>query len=266
MGKFSSYLTFLALVGYVVAVKLLLAYTNFPPEMFPHPSQRESFSWDFILLGVLVPGLVGVWLAHLTGFPAMWDPRVSNARRFLLPATLGAVFGLGEVVADHLTDMTEVVCAAMNLPFFHMRFPASALVYPGGAVIVDTLFHLFAIPFVLALVLLVARVYRRLRGRRAGEADVANHDTAFWVVAAILSLIEPVTQSGVLGLLPGRTFRFAGHGGLVAYWLVEGYLVNLSQAWLFRRYGFLACLTLRLGLYLVWHVLWGYLTQASLAA
>lgn len=266
VGKFSNYLTFLVLVAYLAAVKLALLCGNFPPEMFPHPSQRESFEWTSIVCLVLLPGLVGVWLAHRTGFPDMWDRRVSNAQRFLLPAAIGAAFGLEEVVVDRLTGMTEVVRSVIGLRFFHMRFPASLAVYPGGAIIVDTLFHLVALPLVLGLVYATAWSVRRLRGMPAPDTHATGRDTAFWVVAAIVSWIEPVTQSGVLGLLPGRTFRFAGHEGLVAYWMIEGYLVNLTQAWLFRRFGFLACLTMRVAFYLVWHVAYGYATQGPMPA
>ncbi len=57
MGKLSSYFTFLALVGYLAIVKLLLTYVGFPDSMFPHPSQRDAFSWESILGLVLIPGL-----------------------------------------------------------------------------------------------------------------------------------------------------------------------------------------------------------------
>jgi hypothetical protein len=36
--------------------------------------------------------------------------------------------------------------------------------------------------------------------------------------------------------------------------VVGGYGINLFEAWLFRRHGFLAPLTFRLAYYLVWHV------------
>jgi hypothetical protein len=40
--------------------------------------------------------------------------------------------------------------------------------------------------------------------------------------------------------------------------------VQPERSWRVSRYGFLACLTLRLALFLVWHVLWGFLNQAPL--
>jgi hypothetical protein len=71
-----------------------------------------------------------------------------------------------------------------------------------------------------------------------------------------------VTQSGILGLiLPGRQFRLAGHEDIVVYEMVSGYLFNVSQAYFFRRYGFIACVTIRLFTYVIWHVVWGYATQ-----
>jgi hypothetical protein len=191
----------------------------------------------------------------------MWDSRVSQTNRFLLPAAIGLGFGLLEIGADRLTGMTKVFMEAYDVKIFHIGFPASALIYPAGAVIVDTLYRLIPIPLVMALVLGTIWLFRRLRGQPSHISD-STSDITFWVVAGLLSWFEPVTQSGVLSLILGRPFRLGGHEDIVVYEMVSGYAFNLAQAYLFRRFGFLACLTTRVCTYLVWHVIWGYLTQA----
>jgi hypothetical protein len=84
----------------------------------------------------------------------------------------------------------------------------------------------------------------------------------FWLLAVLLSAFEPVSQSGLLSLALGREFKMAGHEVLVAGEMIQGYVMNLTQAYLFRRAGFLAALTLRIAYYLVWHVIWGSLLAA----
>ncbi len=41
-----------------------------------------------------------------------------------------------------------------------------------------------------------------------------------------------------------------------------GYALNLAQAAVIRRYGFLAAITLRWPTYLVWHIIYGNLISA----
>jgi hypothetical protein len=247
MKKFpGSIVTFVCLVGYLAIAKLVITYV-FDESIFPHPSQKGVFGWHFIgIVGVF--GLLGVCLAHLTRFPEMWDERVTQRQRWMLPALIGLAFGLEEILFDYATGASKLVVEQLQIPFFHVRFPASLLVYPGGAIIVETLYRLFPIPFLLFLISNVA-----LRGK--------GQERTFWVLAILLSWIEPVTQSGILSLALGRETVFRGREGLVAYMMVEGYLLNCVQAWLFRKYGFLASLTLRVSMYVVWHVLWGLATQ-----
>ena len=65
------------------------------------------------------------------------------------------------------------------------------------------------------------------------------------------SAIEPITQE--LGLLE------EGRSGLFAVHFTLGYALNLAQVAVFRQYGFLAAITLRWAMYLVWHISYGNL-------
>jgi hypothetical protein len=257
--RLASYVTFLGLIGYMVGVRLILdAY--FDDSIFPHPSQRATFSWVFIGC-LIVAGLVGVALAQLTGFPEMWDPKVSQRNRFVLPAILGVSFGFLEIEAARLTGLEDLAVKWLQIPFFHMRFPASLMVYPGGAIIVDTLTRLLPIPLFMAATLGVIWLWKKLRGRPMVWSDCRSR--VFWIYALLLSWFEPVTQSGVISMLQGKPTPYSEHQPVMLWELVSGYFFNLAQAVLFWRAGFLACLTMRVAMYLVWHVLWGYIGQAT---
>ncbi|MCM4166143.1 hypothetical protein DHD08_00435 [Arenibacter sp. H213] len=67
----------------------------------------------------------------------------------------------------------------------------------------------------------------------------------FWTAAVLTSLREPIEQLGDQ-ILP-----------VVIYSLVTGFTMNLLQAIHFKKSGFLVSLTMRLGHYFIWHILFG---------
>jgi hypothetical protein len=235
---------YLGLMAYLVAVKLAIDLL-FPPTVFASPSQAGVFAWP--ALGIwTVAGLLGVWLAHRTGFPGLWDKEVNMPRWLLLAAILGLGFGIIDCNWDYATGASRLAAERMGIPAFHIPFPASAVIYPGGAIIVEVLYRLVPIPLV---VFLVSNLL--LRGRWQNQV--------FWVAAIVLSAFEPVSQSGLLSLAFGREFKMRGLEGLVAGEVIKGYALNLTEAYLFRKAGFLAPLVLRVVYYLLWHVAWGSL-------
>ncbi len=66
----------------------------------------------------------------------------------------------------------------------------------------------------------------------------------------LTALLEPVSQDLHAVIAGPARFTFACV-------FVEDYALNISQAWTFRRYGFLSAILLRVVFYLLWHVLWG---------
>jgi hypothetical protein len=217
-------------MAFLVLVKLVL--TLFP-ETFRSPAQAAVFEWRFLALWTVL-GLLGVVLSGPTGFPDPLDDRISNGRRYGLPALLGLGLGVLAVATDAVTHWTRFVADRMHLPSIHIAFPASVLVYTGGAVIVEVIYRLLPIPL---LVFLISNLLLKGRGR----------ERTFWILAVPLSSVEAF---GDLGL------RELGFPTMAAVF-VQDYALNLVQAWVFRRAGFLAALLVRVVFYLVWHVLWG---------
>jgi hypothetical protein len=70
----------------MIAVKVIFLLF---PTVFPGADQEGAFSWTTIL-SIALMGLVGLFLSRRTGFPEIWDTKVSNRQRFLVPYALWA--------------------------------------------------------------------------------------------------------------------------------------------------------------------------------
>jgi hypothetical protein len=220
---------FLCLMAYLVLAKLAL--TAFP-GVFRSPVQAKVFDWPLLALWTVL-GSVGVWLSERTGFPPAWV-KGSARSRLLIPSLWGIGFGVLAIATDLASGWTKAVAGKLGQPSIHIPFPASLLIYPGGAIIVEVVYRLCAIPTLLWLISTLP-----LRGRR--------QEPIFWALAALTSLAEPLGDLGLRDLgWPTMASVFA-----------QDYALNFAQAWLFRRHGFLAAIVLRVAFYFVWHVLWG---------
>jgi len=218
---------YLALMVYLVLVKIVLGLASVKGVM---ASQEELFGWPLIGFLALAGG-ISVWLGARTGLPALWDASIPARRRLLFPALVGLGLGAEQQAVQSVTGFVQVVAAAANVSAINVPFPASLLFYSGGAIILEALYRLILItlPFWLVANLIL---------RKRGQARV------FWVVALLASALEPATQMSFVG----------GH---VALMLVVGgatYAINVFEAHLLRRCGFLAPLALRLAYYSVWHI------------
>lgn len=221
---------YLALMAYLALVKIII---TFVPATFRSISQAAVFAWPFIGIWT-VAGLIGIWFARKTGFPEAWDARVSTVQQLLIPALLGIGLSLPFIATDMLTHYNSLLAAQYNQPRANIDFPASLLIYPGGAIIVEVFYRLLPVPLLLWLISNVM-----LRGR--GQSHI------FWILAILTSLIEPLTQD--LDVLPfGMT--------LFAVVFLEDFALNLAQAALFRKCGFLAAIVMRVAFYMIWHVLY----------
>jgi hypothetical protein len=206
------------------------------PTVFPGADQESAFYWTTIL-AIAVMGFIGLILARRTGFPEIWDIKVSNRQRFLIPAAIGLVYGAITVIED-LRNPSPV----------HLKLPLSIPFYTYGAILLEIMLRLFAIPF---LVWLVSNVI--LRGRWRTQV--------FWIAAIVAALYEP---------LPFMKAELSGVSDLAVpiiliQWAIQPlFLANVVSGWLFRKYGFLAPLVMRLSFYLVWHIIYGGLISTAI--
>ena len=225
---------YIALVVYLVAIKVCLTAL---PNLFRSPAQAAVFHWPFLALWAVL-GFIGVVLSERTGFPSAWEPSIGKIRLLALPALLGIGLGILAIYTDKLTGWTRIVAAQMHLPSIHIEFPASLLIYPGGAIVVEIIYRLFLIPLFLWVVSNLI-----LKGKA--------QDAVFWTLAALTSFIEPL---GDLSLRPYGMMMMSAV-------FLQDYALNFAQAALFRKYGFFCAILLRVWFYLIWHVLYGVMTS-----
>lgn len=231
LRRHESVAVWLTLMGCLALVKVAL--DTWFPAAFADPAQAAYFAWPAIGIFTMV-GAAAAWLAGRTGFPAPWSDWVKTRQAVLLPVALGLALSVAPVIIDLFTGYAARLAATRGVAQQHTGYVEMLLIFSAAAVIVELVYRLALIPLLLWLVSSVL-----LRGR--GRAPI------FWTLAALTSLIEPLTQlpdSHVIAGLPA------------AILVLNGFGVNLVQAACLWRYGFLAAITVRVAYYLVWHVLY----------
>jgi hypothetical protein len=221
-----TWLTYAACVAILVAVKLFFLVV---PATFPGADQATAFSWPLVI-GVSVFGAIGLILSPYARIPDPWDPSVSDYQRFGLPVLDGFAYGLITVLRD-LSRPSDV----------HLAFPASIPFYLFGGVFLEILLRLFGLT---VLTLLLWKLL--LRGRAYGAA--------FWTANVLVALYEPLP---FIKEELAHSAHLAGPGILVDWALQPLFLANVLTGYLYRRYGFLNAVTLRVAFYAVWHVAYG---------
>ncbi|MFO1183215.1 MAG: hypothetical protein U1E56_00345 [Bauldia sp.] len=151
--------------------------------------------------------------------------RVAGRPLGLYPAlALAALFGAIIVGADAVIRFPP----DMNVPF-----PQSLAFYPAMGFAVEALFHVLPLAAIAALT----------RGG-SGRSFFA------WPAILAVALIEPTYQTAV-GFADGYP------AAVTVFVYAQVAAINVAELVLFRRYGFLAMLTLRWGYYAIWHIGWG---------
>jgi hypothetical protein len=222
----------LVLVAFLGVVNLFITFVGAGLERDP---RSMLFSWPVIAV-VGLAGLGGIWFSHRAGFPSAWDARISNHQRLLIPAVVGIGLGLLESGLDVPVHGMQFFAQLGNLAAYNAPWPGSLLFYAGGAIVVEVVYRLLPVPLLLWLVSNLL-----LRGR--AQAHI------FWVLALLSSLIEPYTDLD--GLQLGASLLVVGSQ------LVPDFLLNVAQVVMFRNYGLLASIVVRVGMYLIWHVAYG---------
>ncbi len=146
----------------------------------------------------------------------------------MLPVAIGIVFGILDLLVFKVILHPE---AYRELPPFTQPFPYSMFLYFSGAFEVEVFYRL--IP--LTLILIIGNWYKKGK----------YYMIFFWAGAILTAIREPLEQLPDGGIL------------LLVYSLLTGFLMNFLQAVWYRKAGFLASLSVRLGHYFVWHILLG---------
>ncbi|MBC8031213.1 MAG: hypothetical protein H7Z16_13945 [Pyrinomonadaceae bacterium] len=226
----------------IVVLVLIKIFFLISPVTMPVAGNKAAFSPLTILI-LAVMGLLGLLMARRTGFADIWDERVSHRQRFLIPCIVGLIYGL-VTIAPPLLGESNRLHPLVGGSDVHVKLPLSIPYYTYGALFLEIFLRLFCVPL---LVWLISNVI--LRGKW--------QTPVFWFAAVVVAFYEP---------MPYMMQDFAGNTALGSVWVVirtvigSLFISNVVAAYLFRRYGFLAAVVMRLSHYLIWHIIYGGLT------
>jgi hypothetical protein len=192
-----------------------------------------------LLIGYGGLGYLGLHLALRLGFPPLWDPELSQRRRWLVPALVGAATGLFFIVGDALLRPLHGTG-----PLPHPPFPTSIVASTTAAIGEELIFRLFFIPLWMWLISTLL-----LRGRWQNEV--------FWIVAVLSALAFALGHLPAVMMALGIDQVSDVPAALMAEILLLNGVLSLLAATYFRRYGFLAAVGIHFWADVVWHVLWG---------
>lgn len=196
------------------------------------PGNSNIRRMDYSQLLIILPGLLMLM---------PWDinplqHQVPTLRiQCWFPALLGVAFGIADMVIIEGFINEE---PHQQLPPYTQPFPYSVFLYYSGGFEIEIWYRL--IPITITLLL-----FSKISNRRFSNF-------AFWCVAVISSLVEPLMQ------FVDQPVWFA------IYAMVSGFGMNFLEAITLRNSGFWSALNIRLGHYLIWHILNGIIIQASL--
>lgn len=214
------------LLIYSVFILIVFIGTLYGNAIKEHYANLRVWEYQGILL--LLLGIPFLFLQARVNLPNLWQTNISNKNRLLIPVGIGAIFGILDIVVIKMMLHPEPYT---ELPPFLQPFPYSSFLYVSGAFEIEVFYRL--IPLTLIL----------LFGKWFAKGKYLN--TFFWVGAVLTALREPLEQLPSEGAL------------LILYSLFTGFLMNFLQAIYYRKSGFLASLSLRLGHYMFWHILLG---------
>lgn len=221
-----SVIVYLVILAVIIILRLVIEL--FPPGQIA--SQMVNLTDSISIGAIWIVGWVGVYLAPGTGFAGMWQGDISNLKRFAQPALIGVGIGLLSIGFDLLQPLRGESL---------IKFPASLIAYPLAGILEEIIFRLF---LTTTFVWIISNML--LRGRW--------QEGIFWGVNVFLALFYTISQLGQYQNLVAQIDLVV----LARFFVVIAVYFILAALY-YRRYGFLAAIAMRLGYYLVWHVIWG---------
>lgn len=234
-------------VGLIIVLATLGAMNVFLPQGSFTPAQQLPASKPVMALvtaGILLIvygglGFLGLQLSQKLGFPALWEPAVSNRQRFLIPAVVGVGLGFFFIVADAFLQRWHPLG-----PLPHPPFPTSLVASAVAGIGEEVIFRLFFIPSGMWLISTII-----LKGRWPGEV--------FWGVAIFSALAFALGHLPAVMVVLGLESVNQIPAALLAEIILLNGVLSLFAAYYFRQSGFLAAVGIHFWTDIVWHVVWG---------
>ena len=236
-------------IGLVTTYAILGAVNVFLPQgSFPSNSgQRPLLSKPLlalinaIIILILYGGLgfLGLTFSQKLGFADIWDSRVTNKQRFLIPGLAGIAMGVFFIFADNTLSKFHTLG---RLP--HPPFPTSLVASAGAAIGEEIIFRLFFISF---FVWFISRVILKNRFQ----------NQIFWIVAILSAFVFASAHiPSVIMFFGLNSVNEIPFALMFEIFLLNG-LLSIFSAYYFRKFGFLAAVGIHFWTDIVWHVIWG---------
>ena len=237
-------------IGLIIALAILAAINVFLPQGFFLPILPEQelpaskpvlALVNAVIMLVLYGGLgfLGLKLSQKLGFAYLWDSKISNKQRFLIPALVGIAIGVFFILADAILSQFHTLGS-----FPHPPFPTSLVTSAAAGIGEELIFRLFFISF---WVWLISYVILKKRWQ----------NQIFWIIAIFSAL------AFALGHIPSVMILFGLNTvneiplAIMSEIILLNGVLSLFAAYYFRKFGFLAAVGIHFWADVVWHVFWG---------
>lgn len=184
--------------------------------------------WEFENILLISIGIPFLFLLPKANLKFIGGDQLTAKQEIFIPASIGVIFGLLDLL---VIEFILPHARHTSLPPYTQPFPYSVFLYFSGALEIELFYRMIPI----AVVLFLFNKFKKGK----------YYNQAFFVIAILTSLREPLEQ------MPG------GPGWFIVYSLITGFAMNYLQAYFFKTQSFISSLSIRLGHYLIWHILNG---------
>jgi len=191
----------------------------------------------FVIYGLF--GLIGFFLWRKIGFPDIWDERVTNRQRFLIPAIAGALIGIALIILDIVFGRFNGVGQLIHPPF-----PTSIVASLSAGIGEEMLFRLFFISF---WTWLIGKVILRGKGL----------SIVYWVVAVFSAFAHGASHMPTAMILFGVNTPALLPPVLLAEIILMNGILSVFAAYYFKKFGLFAPIGIHFWADIVWHTIWG---------
>ena len=234
-------------IGLILTLAILAAVNIFLPQGAFLPTQTLPASKPvlalvnaaimLILYGGL--GFFGLKLSQKIGFANIWDLKVSNKQRFLIPALVGGGIGIFFILADLIFSKFHTLG---SIP--HPPFPTSFVTSATAGIGEEVIFRLFFISF---WVWFVSYIILKKRWQ----------NQIFWIVTLFSALAFALGHFPSVMILFGFNTIQEIPFVLISEIILLNGVISFFAAYYFREYGFLAAVGIHFWTDIIWHVIWG---------
>lgn len=234
-------------IGLIVALSVLAAINIFLPQGAFLPTQTLPASKpvlalvNAVVMLILYGGLgfIGLKLSQKIGFTDIWDSKISNKQRFLIPALVGGGIGIFFILADVIFSKFHTLG-----PIPHTPFPSSFVASATAGIGEEVIFRLFFISF---WVWFISYIILKKRWQ----------NQVFWIVTLFSALAFALGHFPSVMILFGLNTIQEIPFALISEIILLNGVISFFAAYYFRKYGFLAAVGIHFWTDIIWHVIWG---------